>query len=266
MRSLGSKRPRLRHLYYARGREKVTVKHLRRISLVLVALSALFLAFSLSSPRRVEGTLRFQVQMQAYDALTIYIDPAVDGLNARCDPLELNRPFALYVASNTSARSFIQLFPEGESYYNITLTFDSPRTFQIQIGVFTNNPGAYPGLTARPEGLRYFVEFISGLSESPGSYVISILARARGVESSNPFPIQVPSALNSVIILLLGLLLAYVNLFAIMDAYFKNKSEGISRQRRIGVALLILGSLLFLYWVFGMLRATQPQGVGGIVG
>lgn len=251
------------------------MKYLRRILLTLGMILALFLATPFSSPQRARGVLRFNVEMQAYDGLTVYIEPAVDGLTALCDPLEANRPFALYVASNTSiplspkpiSRSLVQLSPESESYYNITLSFESPRPWQIRIGVVTDDPKAYTGFVAvEPKGSRYFVELVSGVNEAPGSYVVNIFAHARGIRSSSPFGVQVPSAFNSVFVLLVALSLAYVNIFAVVDAYFRTKSEGISRQRRIGVALMIVGSIILVYWVYVTTGAAQPREVGGIVG
>ncbi|MEM3046724.1 MAG: hypothetical protein QW057_06520 [Candidatus Bathyarchaeia archaeon] len=244
----------------------MSVESLRHVFLTLGMILGLFSTTLLSSPQRAEGIPYFNVEVQAYDALTIYIEPAVEGLTAQCDPLGGKQPFILYVASNSSARSVVQLYTEAESSYNITLSFESSETWRLRVGVITSNPKPYGSPVVESRGTGYFVE-LSGLRESPGSQVINILAHARGLQKEKGLvSIQLPSAFNFLLVLLLALPLAYGNLFAVTDTYFRNKSEGVSRRRRIGVALLLLSSMMLVYWAYSWAVASELPAPGGETG
>lgn len=235
---------------------------MKRRRLTLLTMGFMFiviLATAVSLPGRVEGVSRFNVDVQAYDALTVLIDPAVEGLTAHCTPLGHSEPFYLYVASNTSETSYVQLYTESESDYNITIGFESPTLWQIRVGVLTTKPYAYTGyLSVEQQGSRYFVELASQVNEEPGSYLVSILTHARGVEEKGETDIQLPSMFYSTFVVAVALPLLYVNSFAVADSYFKSKVEGVSRTRKLAVGGLIIMSVLFVYWVSTVAPVTMP--------
>jgi len=216
----------------------------------LPLLVSLSLLFALSSIIPLNASMSADLEMLRDDILTLYISPPVENLSAVC---QTNKLFRMYIAANESSRSIVQVQPRSPGFYNITVAFQSPGAWGFSIGVLTANPGLYVGfsnVTYTPNG--YFIEILSGpnLSKEINKFNILVSAYAKGGAKGGLFDFELPKSINAIFFVAAFALISYSNAFFIISTYFKDKAEGVSRRRWIGLGILALVSAFAIYQIY----------------
>jgi len=221
------------------------MRHARELPLLM----SLALLFALSSIISLHAPMNADLEMLSGDILTLYISPPVENLSAVC---QTNKPFRMYLAANENSRSIVQVQPRSPGSYNITVAFQSPVAWGFSIGVLTADPRPYAGLnnvTSTQNG--YFIEFLSGfnLSKEINKFSILVNAYAKGAEGGL-FNLELPKSINAVFFVATFAIISYSNAFFIISTYFKDKAEGVSRRRWIGLGILVLVSAFVIYQIY----------------
>jgi len=222
----------------------------RAVGLPFLVTLALLLALSSIIPFYAQTPLSVDLEMLSGDVLTISISPPVGNLSAVC---QTNKPFRMYLAANEGSLSIVQVQPRSPGFYNITVAFQSPAVWRFSVGVFTTTPDLYVGfsnVTYTQNG--YFIEFLSGLNLSKEINKFSILvdAYAKGGSQGGLFNFELPKSVNAALFVAAFALISYSNAFFIISTYFKDKAEGISRRRWIGLGILVLVSAFAIYQIY----------------
>lgn len=199
--------------------------------------------------------------IQVGDWLTIFIVPPVDNLWVKCNASRSSdfrisfSPKEIQYGREVSV-IYVQL--ESEGIYSLSVSFQSNKLWNATIGVYTSDRDFY-GKT-KPASITsqgYFVELYSVRmipnENKTANYRLNMVLIAQKTASSSFFNIKFPTPVNTALFVLVSAFLAYINLFFILDSYFKNKSEGVSKIRWILIALLILFSIYVLYQFYWMI-------------
>ena len=217
---------------------------------LLVSLALLFALSSIIPSHAPMSThLNLDLEMLSGDVLIIYISPPVENLSAVC---QTNKLFRMYLAVNESSRSIVQVQPRSPGSYNITVAFQSPVAWGFSVGVLTINPSLYVGFSnATYTQNGYFIEFLSGfnLSKEISEFSILVNAYAKG-SGGGLFNFELPKSINAFLFVAAFALISYSNAFFIISTYFKDKAEGVSRRRWIGLGILVLVSAFAIYQVY----------------
>jgi len=222
-----------------------------RRAMGLPLLASFALLFVLSSIIPLHAPMSIEREMLSGDVLTLYISPPVGNLSAVC---HTNKPFRMYMAANESSSSIVQVQPGSPGSYNITVAFQSPASWGFSIGVLTANPdwyGGFSNVTYTQNGY-YFIVFLSGsnLSKEINKFSILVDAYAQGGATGGLFNFELPKSINAVFFVAAFALISYSNAFFIISTYFKDKAEGVSRRRWIGLGILVLVSAFAIYQVY----------------
>ncbi len=217
---------------------------------VLPLLVFLALLLVLSSIIPLHALMGADLEMLSGDILTLYISPPVENLSVVS---QTDKPFRMYLAANESSRSIVQVQPRSPGLYNITVTFQSPASWGYSIGVLTINPDWYGGfhnVTYTQNG--YFIEFKYMEKEIPKeinkfNILVNVYAQDAG---GGLFNFELPKSINAVFFVAAFALISYSNAFFIISTYFKDKAEGVSRRRWIGLGILVLVSTFAIYQIY----------------
>jgi len=215
----------------------------------LPLLVSLALLFASSSIIPLHAAMSADLEMLSGDILIIYISPPVENLSAVC---HTNKMFRMYLAVNESSHSIVQVQPRSPGSYNITVAFQSPVAWGFSVGVLTINPGLYVGFSnATYTQNGYFIEFLSGfnLSKEISEFSILVNAYAKG-SGGGLFNFELPKSINAILFVAAFALISYSNAFFIISTYFKDKAEGVSRRRWIGLCILVLVSAFAIYQIY----------------
>jgi len=189
------------------------------------------------------------LEMLSGDVLTLYISPPAENLSAVC---QTNKPFGMYLAVNESSRSIVQMQPRSSGVYNITVAFQSPTFWSYSIGVLTTDPEWYGGFhNATYTSSGYFIELwkVNNLSKEINRFNILVSAYAKGGEGGL-FNFELPKSINAIFFVAAFALISYSNAFLIISTYFKDKAEGVSRSRWIGLGILVLVSAFAIHQIY----------------
>lgn len=208
-----------------------------------------------------EFEINFDAVIQVGDWLTIFILPPVDTLWVKCNASRSSdfrvsfSPKELQYGREISV-IYVQL--ESEGVYSLLVSFHSNNLWNATIGVYTNDRDFY-GKTkpASVTSQGYFVELYTVRmmpnENKTANYRINMVLIAQRTAPLGLFNIKFPTPVNAALFVLLSAFIAYINAFFILDSYFKNRSEGVSKVRWVLIALLILFSTYVLYQFYWMI-------------
>jgi hypothetical protein len=219
-----------------------------------------------SEPTDVSVPEPYALDILGNDVLTIYIRPYLDHVYVRCEPLDRGNPSQFSVQTDYTDDYFgkvtaVWVQPEASGMYNVTVTFESNATCTYVIGAYTRNFEFYTeyyGKNIKTYG--YFVEFRDPVNLLSGNWTISILLNSHSL-SPNLFSVELPTPVNSALLLTATGLIAYFNAFLLFDTYFKNKKETVSNKRWILVAVLIVISAFVIYEFYNFMTFTLRGGI-----
>jgi len=239
---------------------------LKWITLISVLAFSSLLPFEVTYVSANEAlSFSFNLNMLMDDWLAIYIQPPVKDLKVDCNST-MRGGFRVSFSSEEiymqQPASAVYLQPRSKGTYSILVSFTANFTWSATVGVYTFNREFYGRampVANTPSG--YFVIFpkIEGGSEgnSSRSYKINIFLSSYEIASSDVFSIKLPTPVNMSLFILASAALTYVNVFLVVDLYFKSKIEGISKVRLILIGLSILASLLILHLFYGAISGGE---------
>ncbi len=150
--------------------------------------------------------------------------------------------------------SFIQMLPYGD-LYNFTVTFYSNSPTSVHFGVITTSPENYPGRQVYRLANVFFVRFSSISGLPPGNITLQFqFSVDKSSASSGWLPeIVLPPFANLLAFLAIAVAITYVETFALVVSFFRNRSGTLSNYWKIGIVLSILLSAYILYWAYSNL-------------
>lgn len=233
-----------------RSREKILQLRslLFGILLTFVSLSPVLSLAEGPSAHREETSWR----ILQYDTIAMYIWPVVERLSVDTFPSGPNMQFRVYFAANESGRSLVQMQPQSEGRYNITITFATNGTWSYMVGVYTNTASFYSEYSnlSRANSGTFITFHTSKVEGSSGTGTLVLILNSHGRDSAPSLEFTLPKSTDAVVFVALTLILGYINAFYMSDTYFKNKKEGISRKRWALIAMLLIVSFLIIYQLY----------------
>lgn len=196
------------------------------------------------------------LKMLQNDMLALYIRPNVENLSVESE----SKSLWVTIVVSKQGSSIIYMRPRSAGMYKLTVTFQVNSTWGYRLGIYTNNInwfgyGPRGNITMGTYG--YFIEVSNQNFSSPGNYAINILVDSYEKETSG-FSLRLPESVNAVFFVTLVGFIIYFNIFFIFDTYFKNKREGVTRNRWLLCGLLIIVSVYIIYELY---RLLTFQGV-----
>jgi len=216
-----------------------------------------------SQPSLAERTsYSFNLLILQGDILAIYVRPIAQDLVVQGSSPSSNN-FTVGWTPSEGRNTLVWMSPASPGIYNLTVSFRTEDPWDYTVGVFTSNkdfykPASVDVTSGQPGG--YFVRLhplITG--SSPGNITLTFILNCYG-RTSGFFIFSFPTELNGVVFLAAVICLGYVDAFSILDLYFKNKIEGSSKKRWFLTGLLILASLLGVYFMYSF---TTFKPIGG---
>jgi hypothetical protein len=197
------------------------------------------------------------------DVVTVYIQPIVEKLSVDVSPISPNMQSRVYFAVNESDSSIIQMQPQSEGTYNLTITFETNRTWSYTVGVYTETSSFYREYGNHTHTISgTFVEFFNRKVEgSTGKATLVLILDSYSPDSSSLFNFSLPRSVNALIFIVVTLAIGYVNAFTLYDTYFRNKREGTSKKRWVLLILLIIVSVFVIYEVYLYTTFSSPVEV-----
>ncbi|MCX8171501.1 MAG: hypothetical protein N3E47_05990 [Candidatus Bathyarchaeota archaeon] len=212
-----------------------------------------------------ENPTAFEVNLDTVirvgDWLAIFILPPVDNLWVKCNASrssDFRISFSPREIQYGREVSVIYAQIESEGIYSLLVSFYSNNAWNGTIGVYTNNRDFYgKNKPASITSQGYFIELYAVKmmpnENKTANYVINVVLIAQKTTPSGFFDIKLPTPVNAAFFALVSAFVAYINIFFILDSYFKSRSEGVSKVRWALIGLLILVSFYVLYQFYWMI-------------
>lgn len=198
----------------------------------------------------------FEESMLIDDTLAIEIRPAVENLRVNySSPKSSGIRVALFSNETRDMYRFslVYIMPRTEGTYNIIIKFNSKGAWNCTIGVYTRNSEFYkksPIMTSSGPFIPLSGPFgVTASNYQTADHEINIVLQVEGENSSNWFFIKFPTPVNMALFAIISFAVAYFNVFFLLDAYFKNKVEGLSKIRLALLVLMLLASIYVLYQI-----------------
>ncbi|MBS7653994.1 hypothetical protein KEJ43_02845 [Candidatus Bathyarchaeota archaeon] len=190
------------------------------------------------------------------DTLAIEIRPAVENLWVNYSSPK-SSGIRVAVFSNETRDmyrfSLVYVMPRTEGTYNIVVKFNSKGAWNCTVGVYTRKSEFYkkpPIMTSSGPYIPLSGPFgVTAKGNQTAGYEINIVLQVEGEDSSGWFFIKFPTPVNMALFAIISFAVAYFNAFFFLDAYFKNKVEGLSKIRLALLVLMLLASIYFLYQI-----------------
>lgn len=235
------------------------------VSLILALLTVPLEAYG-SEPEGIFVERLGDLDLAEDDVFTIYFKPNLRSISAHCVPLDGGNPFDLSVSTDYTDDVFgkvtaIWIRPGSRGRYNVTVTFDSNATWDYMAGVYTRNLDFYLdfyGKNVKTYGS--FVELEAPNTRLSGNWTISVVLNSHG-RSSSFFFIELPTPVNSVLLVTAAGLIGYLNIFLVLDTYFKSRKEIVSNRRWLLSGVVIVASAFVIYQLYTFTTFTLPGGV-----
>lgn len=227
----------------------------------LTLLTCLLLACALASVPGTSEMVEYdfpRVNILEGDLFLVTLSPPVENIQVYVKGSEM-KDFSLLVLTNSSLNipvltgriSIVQLIPES-TLTNLTVTFESNTTVKMLYAVLTNNYTYYRRISSD------YYTFSNGilailqpqLTIPRGASKITFILNRVSVRNPGGFFIELPPLATILPFAAAVAILAYLNAYVIVDSYYVSKREELSRSRKLGIVLLIVLSVLAIYWLF----------------
>ena len=211
---------------------------------------------------------RHELDLLETDVLAVYIKPVLESVSVDCEPLELAGPFNIEVQTvhtddlfGTKTGIWVKLQSRGK--YNLTVNFRANQTWEYTLGVYSQNLDFYRDhYKENLDIYGYFVQLPEGTpSTRPrGNSTINIIITSHEL-SRSIFSIELPTPVNSVLLVTAAGFIAYLNVFLLLDTYFKNKKEIVSNRRWFLSGIILIISAVAIYQLYTFTTFTLPGGL-----
>jgi len=243
-------------------------KYLILITISILVLQSIFIETCSSEKERFNAE-RQKMDLLQNDIFTIYLNPQVENISVKCRPLRSNGAFDLTISTkyldpySTLGRevSAIWVQPSEPGIYNFTVNFVSNKSWEYMLGVYTRNFDFYREYYGQRISItNFYVELQPALTRHPGNWTINIILRIHSLSPSISY-ITLPTPVNSAILIAVVGFLAYIDIFILLDTYFKSKKEIVSHTRWIIVAVALLISAYVAYQTYNFATFTLSGGI-----
>ncbi len=241
--------------------------HLVFVGLLILAFLMVPLESRASSLEEV-SVVRYPVDVVEDDVLAVYINPVLESVSVECGPLGRGGPFDLEISTDDTDSLFgrktgIWVRLQSEGTYNLTISFYSNETWDHTIGVYSRNLEFYRDLYGKNVRITgYFVEPPLGTPSTypSGNWTINITIDTHSI-SPSIFSVELPTPVNSVLLVTAAGLIVYFNVFLLLDTYFKNRKEIVSNRRWLLTGIVFVISAFAIYQLYTFTTFTLSGGV-----
>ena len=210
----------------------------------------------------------YELDIVKDDVLAVYVKPMLESVLVECVPLGRGGPFELEIQTDHTDSLFgrksaiwVRFLSQGS--YNVTIALQSNQTWDYTIGVYARNLEFYRDLYGKNlKTYGYFVEPPLGTPSTrpSGNWTIIITVNSHSL-SSSIFSIELPTPVNSVLLVTAAGFIVYFNVFLFLDTYFKNKKEIVSNRRWFLSGIVLVVSALAIYQLYTFTTFTLSGGV-----
>ncbi|MGQ9478893.1 MAG: hypothetical protein ACUVQ0_02585 [Thermoproteota archaeon] len=231
---------------------------MRRIAVALAVIISL--ALTVARGEKPAEYLFPKINVLEEDIFIIMLYPPVENL--QIDVKTYDGGYSSLVMTNSSlgvrgfpnTMSLIQFLPKS-SNANLTITFKSNSTVRMICGALTNNYTYY-----KPVSDDYYT-FSNGILVilppqalmPPGVFQVTFLINRVSREASKGFIIDLPPLLTLIPIIAIIILIIYIDAYVVVDSYYLSIKEELSKIRKFSLIILILLSILTVYWLLGIM-------------
>jgi len=250
-----------------------TLQRLRTTPLFLLVM--LFFPLFFTVPGRPYGSEPGDTYVERHQEFDVvenewflfYVKPNLHDISAHCEPLDNGNPFSLSIHTDYTDDLFgevtvVGLMPESRGKYNLTITLESNATWDYIIGVYSRNLDFYLEYYGKNvKTYDYFMQLGGGpYTRLSGNWTINVILDSHGL-SPSLFSIELPTPVNSILLVTAAGLIVYINVFLFLDTYFKNKKETVSMRRWILFGVVIVISAVAIYQLYDFTTFALAGGV-----
>lgn len=146
--------------------------------------------------------------------------------------------------------SYVQLVPQSEGRYDLVLNVSSQQPFNLLLGILTSDTSNFDLYKIHVVERAYFVEILIMQGLAAESWSISFAFEVTTAQEESWFSIPIPSSAGALFLVAAIVGLSYPNAYLFTDLYYRSKKEEVSKKRKIGIGILVILSLLVIYWLY----------------
>jgi len=146
--------------------------------------------------------------------------------------------------------SYVQLVPQSEGKYGLVLNVSSPQPFNLLLGILTSDTSKFDLYKVHVVERAYFVEILTMQGLAAENWSISFAFDVTTTQEASWFSIPIPSSAGALFLVAAIIGLSYPNAYLFTDLYYRSKKEEVSKKRKVGIVVLVILSLLVIYWIY----------------
>lgn len=130
------------------------------------------------------------------------------------------------------------------------MNVSSQQPFNLLLGILTSDTSNFDLYKIHVVERAYFVEILIMQGLAAESWSISFAFEVTTAQEESWFSIPIPSSAGALFLVAAIVGLSYPNAYLFTDLYYRSKKEEVSKKRKIGIGILVILSLLVIYWLY----------------
>jgi len=230
------------------------------LALVFLPLLALANLQKVTSPSPISLVPIGPIPLLVGDVVYVFFSPPLGNVLASCSSSD-GGAYRQMISINESLTnvpvelggdqgSYVQLVPQSEGSFNMVLNVSSQQPFNMLLGILTRDTTNFDLYTIHVVERAYFVEILTMLGLAAGNWSISFVFDVTTTQEESWLSIPIPSSAGALFLVAAIVGLSYPNAYLFTDLYYRSKKEEISKKRKAGIAVLVILSLIVIYWIY----------------
>lgn len=146
--------------------------------------------------------------------------------------------------------SYVQLVPQSEGSFNMVLNVSSQQPFNMLLGILTRDTTNFELYMIHVVERAYFVEILTMQGLAAENWSISFVFDVTTTLEESWLSIPIPSSAGALFLIAAIVGLSYPNAYLFTDLYYRSKKEEVSKKRKVGIGVLVILSLIIIYWIY----------------
>jgi len=146
--------------------------------------------------------------------------------------------------------SYVQLVPQSEGSFNMVLNVSSQHPFNMLLGILTRDTTNFELYMIHVVERAYFVEILTMQGLAAENWSISFVFDVTTTLEESWLSIPLPSSAGALFLIAAIVGLSYPNAYLFTDLYYRSKKEEVSKKRKVGIGVLVILSLIVIYWIY----------------
>jgi len=230
------------------------------LALAILPLLALANLPKVASPSPISLVPIGPIPLVVGDAVYVFFSPPLSKVLASCSSLE-GGAYRQLTSMNESLTnvpvqiggdqgSYVQLVPQSEGHFNLVLNVSSQQPFNVLLGILTRDISNFNLYKIHTVERAYFVEILTMQGLAAENWSISFTFDVTATQETSWFSVPIPSSAGALFLVAAIVGLSYPNAYLFTDLYYRSKKEEVSKKRKVGIVVLVIVSLLVIYWIY----------------